>query len=494
MTQRLEGDIVRAGSTGMLMMTGPQILIPRRTTYFVLVLTLALSVVFSASCSARQGAPVAEQGADAGAPTAAAARGCAASIHGDLRAVVPNGQVLTYWHPYTGDQERLLHTLVDEFNRTNGFGIVVLAESQGSPARLHRSIAGGVETGRLPDLATSQPGFVATYAGQRALTPLDCYATSPQWGYTQAKRDDFYAFALSAGYLPQLRAQYGWPFHTSAEVMVYNADWLAELGYDGPPATWEEFSEMACAASQQPFSDSRGEGVPAGYEVTIDARRFATFVLSRGGAVINEDNSAYVFGGQEGLDALALLRDLMGRGCAQLITVRGEDQVDFSAGRVLFAIAPVHHLPEYRKAVEESAGFGWDIVPPPHHADRDGPTMHIYGPSFAILRSNPERQLAAWLFVRWMSEPEQQALWAISTSYYPTRQAAVDLMVDYFTENPRYERAIEFATLEYRSEPAVPGYDGCRVAVEQMLTGVLSGGDAQTALDAAAMKCTESLE
>ena len=118
----------------------------------------------------------------------------------------------------------------------------------------------------------------------------------------------------------------------------------------------------------------------------------------------------------------------------------------------------------------------------------------MVGPSFTIFRSKPEKQLAAWMFVRWMSVAEQQALWAMSTSHYPTLRSAVDLMVDYFAENPRYERAIEFASLEYRTEPAVPGYDSCSEVVEQMLLAVLSGGDPQTALDAAAVKCSESLE
>ncbi|GAG28822.1 unnamed protein product, partial [marine sediment metagenome] len=244
-------------------------------------------------------------------------------------------------------------------------------------------------------------------------------------------------------------------------------------------------AEVACAAARQPFSDARGEGVIVGYEYPIDARRFVTFVLNRGGALLNEDSSAYAFGGAEGLDTLVFLKDLTERGCASRVAVRGDDQADFTAGRVLFTIAPVHHLPRYRVGVEEGAGFGWGIAPPPHHSDLDAPTMLIYGPSYAIFQSSPERQLAAWLFVQWMNEPEQQAWWATGTSYYPTRPAASDLMEAYFVENTHYEQALELAALDFASEPAVAGYDLCRVAIEQMLTAVLTGGDPQTALDAA---------
>ena len=39
------------------------------------------------------------------------------------------------------------------------------------------------------------------------------------------------------------------------EVMYYNLDWLNEMGYDGPPTTWAEFKEMACAATDADCGD-----------------------------------------------------------------------------------------------------------------------------------------------------------------------------------------------------------------------------------------------
>jgi sn-glycerol 3-phosphate transport system substrate-binding protein len=150
-------------------------------------------------------------------------------------------------------------------------------------------------------------------------------------------------------------------------------------------------------------------------------------------------------------------------------------------------------MPEYQKAVEEGAGFAWDIAPPPHHADVDAATLQIYGPSFAVFRSTSENQWASWVFARWMSEPAQQARWASETSYFPTRRAAEDVLVD-FAESEHYQKALGLASLNHVAEPAVVGYDSCRVAIEQMMTAVLAGGDPQSGLDAAALKCSESLE
>jgi sn-glycerol 3-phosphate transport system substrate-binding protein len=92
-----------------------------------------------------------------------------------------------------------------------------------------------------------------------------------------------------------------------------------------------------------------------------------------------------------------------------------------------------------------------------------------------------------------MSEPEQQAMWASGTGYFPTRQAAADLLTDYFAEHPTYEKAFTFMSMGYGIESPVAGYDECRSAISEMLTAVLSGEDAQAQLDATAAACDEYL-
>ena len=104
------------------------------------------------------------------------------------------------------------------------------------------------------------------------------------------------------------------------------------------------------------------------------------------------------------------------------------DQTDFGNGRSLFTVGSISGLPYYGQAVEAGAGFSWSVNPPPHSTDE--PRMNIYGASQSIFASTPEQQLAAWLFIKFLSEPEQQALWASSTGYFATRQSALDAMAD----------------------------------------------------------------
>jgi multiple sugar transport system substrate-binding protein len=413
-------------------------------------------------------------------------------IYGEIENLVPIGQTVGYWYQHTGSREELMLSLIHEFNRTNEWGIAVQGETQGGYNELYQKIIAGIPTSQLPSMAVAYQNHAATYAAQGALVALDPYIDSEKWGYSRAEMDDFFPIVLGTDYLPQFGARFGWPTYKSMEVMYYNEDWLAELGYTGPPETWNEFAEMACAASGQPFSGATNPTPGYGYVYSIDASRFATFVFSRGGDIINETGTGYAFNNEIGLGALTFLNWLESQGCAAEKTERYGDQSDFGAGRTLFTISSISDLPYYASVVDEGAGFSWSVNPPPHTTADS--RLNIYGASQSIFVSTPEQQLAAWLFIKWMSEPEQQATWASATGYFPIRQAAADLLADYFEENSAYAKAFTFMSMDYGIESPVTGYDECRSAVEEMLIAVLGGKDAQTQLDTTVELCNEYLE
>jgi len=412
-------------------------------------------------------------------------------VYGDLGNMDPSGQMVVYWYQHTGSREELLLSLVDEFNRANEWGIVVQGEYQGDYDELYERIIAGIPDNRLPSVAVAVPDQVAAYAAKGASIPLDPYIASERWGYTKEELRDFFPVARDTDYLPQFEAHYGFPAYKSVDVMYYNEDWLAELGYDGPPETWEEFGEMACAAAEQPFSGATGEEISFGYAFSVNASRFATFVFSRGGNTINGEGTGYVFNGPEGLDSVIFLKDLVDRGCAVEQTERYGDQNEFGSGRSLFAISSSFRLPFYVEAISEGAGFSWSVNPPPHTIGV--PRINASGASQSIFVTSPAEQLAAWLFIKWMSEPEQQAEWASGTGYFAIRQSATDMLADYLAENPVYEKAFGFMALDYGTESTVVGYDRCRSTIAEMLTAILRGEGAQAQLDTAVDQCDRYL-
>jgi multiple sugar transport system substrate-binding protein/sn-glycerol 3-phosphate transport system substrate-binding protein len=161
---------------------------------------------------------------------------------------------------------------------------------------------------------------------------------------------------------------------------------------------------------------------------------------------------------------------------------------------VLFNVGPVSNLRYYEHAISEGAGFNWSINPPPHGPETE-PRVNIYGPAHIIFRSTPEQQLAAWVFLKWLTEPEQQAQWVRGTDYYPVRQSTADLLNEHFTENPIYAKGFDFMMLDQGQQVAVTGYEQCEGAIEEMLTRVLrEDEEIQVELDNAVEECNQTLE
>ena len=74
-----------------------------------------------------------------------------------------------------------------------------------------------------------------------------------------------------------------------------------------------------------------------------------------------------------------------------------------------------------------------------------GGIVNSGGELFMVNKSKPEKQAAAWQFLKFLDEPAQQTAWAIGTGYLPIRKtsAASPEMKDYWAKNPTYKVAFD---------------------------------------------------
>ena len=101
----------------------------------------------------------------------------------------------------------------------------------------------------------------------------------------------------------------------------------------------------------------------------------------------------------------------------------------------------------------------------------------------SIPKTTPQKQLAAWLFVRWFSEPKQQAEWAHVSRYFPVRKSAEPLIKDMLDADPRFAAAWSILkTADLRAEPPFAGYDLVRDAITAAYSRILDGGDIDATL------------
>ena len=80
----------------------------------------------------------------------------------------------------------------------------------------------------------------------------------------------------------------------------------------------------------------------------------------------------------------------------------------------------------------------WTLIPFP---GLDTPLVVGYGPSYTVLRSSPEEQLAAWLFTRWMLSVDNQASWVETAGLLPLRSSLMELVAPYRRAYPQWENA-----------------------------------------------------
>lgn len=106
----------------------------------------------------------------------------------------------------------------------------------------------------------------------------------------------------------------------------------------------------------------------------------------------------------------------------------------------------------------------------------------VYGPGLSILQGEHitfEQQLAAWLFVRWFTEPAQQTSWAEATNNFPVRISAAKDLGGLFAEMPQYETAWNLLLgAASKTEPIVgfDSYSAIRAEVQDASNTILTGG------------------
>jgi multiple sugar transport system substrate-binding protein/sn-glycerol 3-phosphate transport system substrate-binding protein len=257
--------------------------------------------------------------------------------------------------------------------------------------------------------------------------------------------------------------------------MYYNQSWLERMGYDGPPETWEEFASMAKDATDEAAGTY-------GYAISTDASRFFAMVISRGGDIAKADGSGYQFNTPQARAAMSFMVDLYNKGYARKIAESYGDQTDFGNQKVLFTIGSSSGLPYYGLAAEagENGNFEWSVAAPPHTGK---PAVNVYGASVSVPLTTPERQLAAWLFVRWFSEPQQQAEWVEISNYFPVRYSFAANLGDYFAKNPKFKDAFDILQNSVtKAEPPYLGYSEIRDLVNATYNDIIDGADVTRAL------------
>lgn len=346
------------------------------------------------------------------------------------------GVTVMLWHGLGGSEASLVAQLAAEFSLSNPWGISVEAVPQANFAGLVDAVDASFNQSDSPDLVIGLSEHALRWdAGGRVLE-LSPYVDNPIFGLPPADLADIPDVFLSQDVLADRRVAF--PMLRSGRYVFYNQAWARELGFDAPPSTAEEFRRQACAANAafRADTDPANDGL-GGWVVDGDPYTAYGWLLAFDGNVYQ--NNTYTFNQPANLQALTYLKELRDQGCAWVSNSSSnyDHLVNRTALFVTGSLADVPELENTFRAAESTDS--WTTLAFPG----DAPVVPAYGPSFILMKSSQPRQLAAWLFVRWMLSPEIQARLAEQTGWLPVRATAIDLIPGYRQQHPQWAVAAE---------------------------------------------------
>ncbi|NUM46300.1 MAG: extracellular solute-binding protein, partial [Anaerolineales bacterium] len=181
----------------------------------------------------------------------------------------------------------------------------------------------------------------------------------------------------------------------------------------------------------------------------------------------------YGFDTPETVAAFAFVKDLVDSGCAWRPETEFPNAA-FAARQGLFYASSLSGLAFQQQAFADAGSAdSWTIIPFPS-PDGQARTF-VFGPAYNVLETTAAEQLAAWLFVKWASAPENQVRWTEVGGSFPTREGAIGLLNAYVAGLPQWTRAYDLIPAG-QTEPALPSWGTVRWVVGDAMAQLFGFG------------------
>lgn len=386
--------------------------------------------------------------------------------------VDPSGQTVSFWHVWgTGTTGEGLTVLVDEFNATNEWGITVDAVDQGRYSDLEDAMNAAIQSGDVPNIVVGYTNALDTWYSVDVMADMNDFINDEYWGLSDAEIADFYEGTFANGVNAD-GARVGFPHGQSSNVLFYNSTWAQELGFANPPTTKAEFTEQACAATaantadDDPDNDGMG-----GLVLYTGASNVASWVFAFGGDFYDEAGTGYDFTQPAVQEVAEFWKALWDDGCA--FSTESYPNPEFATRKALFTMSSTAGYTYQVSAFEDEGATAdtWGFIAFPGVGDG---AINAYAQNSAIVLSNPEQEMASWLFLRWFTSPETMAKWVEASAYHPTRASTVDLLGDYIAANPLWAEGIALGPLGV-AEPGWSSWGSVRRDVGDTFSAILQG-------------------
>jgi sn-glycerol 3-phosphate transport system substrate-binding protein len=342
----------------------------------------------------------------------------------------PAGPVsITFWHSLTAANQNTLQALVESFNSSQNEVTVNLVFQGTYDDSLNKFLASSGRASELPAIIQIEEASTQLMIDSKEVTPVQDFIDSDNYDLSnfEARVLDYYRVGDRL---------YSMPFNLSGPVLYYNKNDFREVGLDPekPPQTLEDVKAYSEKLLQK---DSSGNITRSGIALDVMPWHFEEMLAKAGALYVNNGNgregraTEALFNGPEGKAIFEWWADMVKSGLAFNVGRNpsfADGLLAIASGRASMTITTSAALRSIFDVIEAGGGKSVElgVGPMPGPQSTDG-GITVAGASLWIVKARPEaEQEAAWKFLKFLVEADQQATWYGGSGYFPIRRDALD--------------------------------------------------------------------
>ncbi|NEU05917.1 ABC transporter substrate-binding protein [Clostridium senegalense] len=397
---------------------------------------------------------------------------------------------IEFWHAMNGENEKVLQEITEEFNKKNDGKITVNLVYQGHYKELFSKLEGASKSNQLPALSMIYPNRLTAYVMNDLVENLNPYIENEKIGFSKDSWNDIPEFLRDNGMWNE--KHYSLPFNKSTYLLFYNEDLLKEKNVK-VPTNWNELKDAAKTLTVDKDNDGTTDtvGLALNSSVGIDS---SFWVEQAGGHLIDEANDKILFNSQETAEAFDFLAGMVKDGSAKVCTEEKYMTGPFGRGEAAMGISSISALPDIIKTCSgNNINFKTAVLP-----ENKQKAALFAGTDVTIFNTpSPEEKLAAFEFIKFFMEEENQLTWGTKSGYLPLRKSVLesnDFKNYVEKKNPAKGVAVEEFDYGYCDPKVLNGYsihENMNKALQQIL---LEEKDTKAALDEAETNTRKALD
>jgi ABC-type glycerol-3-phosphate transport system substrate-binding protein len=384
----------------------------------------------------------------------------------DLSAVsLPEGIQLEFWHPWSGELAILMAELVEQFNQENQWGIKVTVQVHADELVLLQDMDQAAANAEYPDVVAAPSAYLKTWYRQGwPLLDLTAFSNSAEYGLDADQLAAFLPVFWKNDLIDEVRL--GLPAFRDGHFLFYNQSWAQQLGFDAYPQTSADFQAQACAAAAANLADAQLENNgTGGWLYDTQALTLFSWLRAFNGDDLIRSDGEISFTEEGSQVTLEYLFDMYYQNCAW--TGKQSEPFQYFADRyALFYSGDDQDIfTQEIVNLNTDSDDNWVLIPYP--SDDSRPVVYVDGDSYAVFQKDIDKELAAWLFLRYLNSTENQIKVIQATGSLPLSTITIGQMSDFRNEHPVWDQALQYLALA-QSIPDTPGWMDAEAVLSDM--------------------------